>query len=57
VSEQPDQAKQALAYLSAALSEYAATLAPSVRGPFEREATAALKIVQERLEQPKETAP
>jgi hypothetical protein len=47
-----DQTKQALTYIAAALGEYANTLAPAVRGPFQREAQAALKIVEDAL--PKE---
>jgi hypothetical protein len=44
-----EQQKNALSYVTAALSEYAATLAPSVRGPFIREAGTALKEIEAGL--------
>ena len=45
-TEQTDPRKQALAYVTQALNEYAATLPPSVRGPFVREAQAAIKVLE-----------
>ena len=41
----PEQTK-AMEYLAAAANDYAATLPPSVRGPFIREAQAAIKILE-----------
>jgi hypothetical protein len=41
-----DQQKQALQYLAAVASDYAATLPPSVRGPFVREAQAAIRMLE-----------
>jgi len=38
--------KQALQYLAAACSDYANTLAPSIRGPFARECQEAIKILE-----------
>ena len=38
--------KQALQYLAAACSDYANTLAPSIRGPFLRECQEAIKILE-----------
>jgi hypothetical protein len=46
-TEQADPRKQALAYVTQALNEYAATLPPSVRGPFIREAQAAIKALEQ----------
>jgi hypothetical protein len=44
-----DNQKNALQYVAAALNEYGNTLAPTVRGPFVREAQAALKEIEEGL--------
>ena len=38
--------KQALQYLAAACSDYATTLAMSIRGPFLRECQEAIKILE-----------
>jgi hypothetical protein len=38
--------KQALQYLAQAVSDYANTLPPSVRGPFVRECQAAIKVLE-----------
>lgn len=40
-----DPRQQALQYIAQALSDYADTLKPSVKGPFIREADAALKAL------------
>ena len=42
-----DQQKSAIAYLAQVAADHAATLAPSVRGPFVRECEQALKILRE----------
>lgn len=41
-----DDQKQALQYLAQVASDHAATLAPSVRGPFVRECQAAIKALE-----------
>lgn len=41
-----DAQKQALQYLAAACSDYANTLAPSVRGPFIAQCQAAIKALE-----------
>lgn len=41
-----EQQNQALQYIAAALSDYANTLPPSVKGPFLREAQAAIKALE-----------
>jgi hypothetical protein len=41
-----EQQKQALAYIAQALTDYSATLPPSVRGPFLRESQAAIKALE-----------
>ena len=46
MTDQPDPKVQALNYLATALNDYAQTLAPSVRGPFLREAQAAIKALE-----------
>lgn len=54
-TEQPIQKptpEQALAYMSAALSEYAETLRPSVRGPFTMEINVAIAAVRDALPKP-----
>ena len=43
---EPDPRAQALQYIATALNDYANTLAPSVRGPFLREAQAAIKALE-----------
>ena len=45
-----DNQKQALKYLAQAVSDYANTLAPSVRGPFANECQAAIKILEAEQE-------
>jgi hypothetical protein len=52
-----DQQKNALQYVAAALSEYGNTLPPTVRGPFVREAQAALKEIESGLTPAAEVAP
>lgn len=42
-----EQQKQALAYIAQALTDYANTLPPSVKGPFLREAQAAMKLLED----------
>jgi len=41
-----DAQKQAIQYLAAACSDFANTLAPSIRGPFVRECQEAIKILE-----------
>ena len=41
-----DPKTAALNYIATALNDYAQTLAPSVRGPFLREAQAAIKALE-----------
>lgn len=43
---EPDPRAQALQYIATALNDYANTLAPSVRGPFLREAQSAIKALE-----------
>lgn len=43
-----DQKTAALNYLAQVVADLAATLAPSVRGPFVRECEAAIKILREQ---------
>jgi hypothetical protein len=43
---EPDPRAQALQYIATALNDYSQTLAPSVRGPFLREAQAAIKALE-----------
>jgi hypothetical protein len=47
-----DQTKQALIFIQQALNDYAATLAPSVRSIFIREASQALQLIDSAI--PKE---
>lgn len=54
-TEQPSKKptpEQALSYIATALSEYADTLRPSVRGPFAIEANAAIAAVRDALPKP-----
>ena len=46
MTEPVDPKIAALQYVAAALNDYAQTLAPSVRGPFLREAQAAIKALE-----------
>jgi hypothetical protein len=52
-----DKKKNALQYIAAALNEYGNTLPPTVRGPFIREAQAALKEVEAGLTPSPEAQP
>lgn len=45
-----EQQTSALNYLAQAISDYAATLPPSIRGPFVRECEAAIKILRDSVE-------
>ncbi len=46
MTEPADPKAQALQYIAQALNDYSTTLAPSVRGPFLREAQAAIKALE-----------
>ena len=52
-----DQQKQALQYLATAVSDYANTMPPSVKGPFVRECQAALGSIESVLTQPAPAEP
>ena len=41
-----EQQKAAITYIAQALTDYANTLPPSVKGPFLREAQAAIKLLE-----------
>lgn len=47
-----EQQKQALQYLAAAVSDYANTMPPSVKGPFVRECQSALGVIEAGLTPP-----
>lgn len=42
-----DEQKQALNYIATALNDFANTMAPSIKGPFLREAQAAIKALED----------
>jgi len=46
---------QALTYLAQALQEYAQTMPPSVRGPFQAEVQRAFQIIDPPAEKPSES--